>query len=303
MSSKLEVFSDLSERLNYNLPDFPLYVRKGLLCQFDRYAAACHWHADLEFILVLDGAMEYFVNGQTIYIEKGNGIFVNSRRLHYGFSKDETDCSFIVAAVHPVLLGEGTYTGKAYLEEKFGSNTDDFILLERGIPWQQEALFLMNEMYDEMHKSTRNPIRLLSQASALCASMGDQVKQVSNHLANDQSWMAVWKMTEFVHQKYDLKITIDDIALAGNVCRSRCCELFGKYLSQTPNTYLNRYRIQKSCDMLRETKRSMVEIAMACGFQSASYFSYTFRREMGCVPQDYRKKAMVSIAAAHSTNV
>jgi len=38
----LEVFSDLSERLNYNFPGFPLYVRRGELRQFERYAAACH---------------------------------------------------------------------------------------------------------------------------------------------------------------------------------------------------------------------------------------------------------------------
>lgn len=300
MSSALEVFSDLSERLNYNLPDFPLYVRKGTLRQFDRYAAACHWHVDLEFILVLDGSMEYFINGQTVHIDMGNGIFVNSRRLHYGFSTDNTDCSFIVVAVHPVLLGEGTHTGKVYLEEKIGANADDFLLLKNRILWQQEALLLMHEMYDEMHRNTRNPLRLLSQAASLCVNMGDHVQQVSNHLANDQSWMAVWKMTEFVHRHYDLKITLDDIASAGNVCRSRCCELFGKYIGQTPNTYLMRYRIQKSCEMLRETNRSILEIAIACGFQSASYFSYTFRKEMGSVPQDYRKQTTTSIPASHS---
>ena len=44
MGQPLEVFSDLSEKLHYNLPDFPLYVRKGALAQFHRYAAACHWH-------------------------------------------------------------------------------------------------------------------------------------------------------------------------------------------------------------------------------------------------------------------
>ena len=44
----LEVFSDMSERVNYNLLGFPLYVREGELCNFVRYAA-CHWHPDLEF--------------------------------------------------------------------------------------------------------------------------------------------------------------------------------------------------------------------------------------------------------------
>jgi AraC-like DNA-binding protein len=297
MSSELEVFSDLSERLNYNLQDFPLYVRSGTLRQFDRYAAACHWHADLEFILVQEGAMDYFVNGQTVSICKGNGIFVNSRRLHYGFSTDNTDCSYIVVAIHPVLLGEGTYTGKMYLEEKFGANSEDFILLKNQIPWQQEVLLLMNEMYTEMHSKVCSPLRLLSQSASLCASIGDQVQQFSSHLVSDESWMAVWKMTEFVHQHYDIKIKLDDIAAAGNVCRSRCCELFGRYLGQTPNTYLMRYRMKKSCEMLLETNRSILEIAMACGFQSPSYFSYSFRKEIGLVPQYFRKQSTISETA------
>lgn len=290
MSSALEVFSDLSERLNYNLPDFPLYVRKGTLHQFDKYAAACHWHPDLEFILVLDGAMEYFVNGQTVRIAIGNGIFVNSKRLHYGFSTDNTDCSFIVVTVHPVLLGESTPVGKVYLEEKFGSNTDDFLLLTSQSLWQREVLLSLNQIYDEMHSNTPNPLRLISQAASLCACMGDHVQQVSGYLAGEYSWLAVWKMTGFIHQHYDLKITLDDIATAGSVCRSRCCELFGRYVGQTPITYLMRYRLQKSCEMLRETNRSIYEIAIGCGFQSASYFSYAFRKETGTVPQNYRKQ-------------
>jgi AraC-like DNA-binding protein len=47
----------------------------------------------------------------------------------------------------------------------------------------------------------------------------------------------------------------------------------------------------KSSEMLRETNRSICEIAIACGFQTPSYFSYAFRKEMGVVPQDYRKRS------------
>src|SRR4051794_27210047 len=138
MSSALEVFSDLSERLNYNLPDFPLYVRKGMLRHFDRYAAACHWHPDLEFILVLDGSMEYFVNGKILHLASGDGVFVNSKRMHYGFSADNTDCTFIVVVVHPALLGEDTGAGKRYIAEKFGVNSADYILFGDQVAWQRE---------------------------------------------------------------------------------------------------------------------------------------------------------------------
>ncbi len=294
MSIELEVFSDLSERLNYNLPDFPLYVRKGALRQFDRYAAACHWHPDLEFILVLDGEMEYFINGETVIIETGNGIFVNSKRLHNGFSTNKVNCCFIVVAIHPSLLGENTYTGKAYLDDKFGPKTEDFILLTPQISWKNEILLALDQIYNEMNNDTCNPLRLLSQATSLCACIGDHIQYAPGHLNDDQSWMAVRNMTGFIHHHYDVKITLDDIAAAGSICRSRCCELFNKYMGQTPNTYLVRYRIQKSCETLLESNRSISEISMVCGFQSPSYFSYVFRKETGLTPQDYRKKVALS---------
>lgn len=290
MNLALDVYSDLSEKLNYNLPDFPLYVRRGTLVQFDQYSAACHWHRDLEFIYMLDGAMDYFVNGQTVHIEKGDGIFINSKRLHYGFSTEKNDCSYIVVAVHPALLGNNTYIGKSYLEEKFGSSTNDFVMLTRKDSWEQGALSSLNQIYDEMYSSTRNPLRLLAQVMSLCADVGDHIQQVPEHLTDDQSWMIVRKMTGFVHQNYDSKISLKEIASAGAVCRSKCCELFSMYLGQTPNTYLMQFRIRKSSEMLRDTNRSICEIAISCGFQSASYFSYVFRKITNKAPQDYRRK-------------
>jgi AraC-type DNA-binding domain-containing proteins len=293
MGSPLEVFSDLSERLHYNVPDFPLYVHQDTLHRYG-YAAACHWHPDLEFILILDGAMDYFVNGKTVHIKAHNGIFVNSKRLHYGFSTEKADCTFLAVVIHPVLLSENSHAVKIYLDEKFGSNTDDFILLDPKIPWQEEALLLLNRICDEMYGEPLNPLQVLSQAVFLCASMGDHVQQVSDHLQDDPLRTTVLKMTGFIHLHYDAKITLDDIAASGAVCRSKCCELFHQYVGQTPNTYLMRYRIAKSCEMLRETNRTICEVAMTCGFQSASYFASVFHRVTGLLPQDYRKQAALN---------
>lgn len=289
MPSLLEIFSDLSEQLHYNLSDFPLYVHKDQLLRYG-YAAACHWHPDLEFILVLDGEMDFFVNGKTVHLDAANGIFVNSKRLHYGFSTDKANCSFIAVVIHPGLLYENSQAVKSYLETKFGSDTDDFILLSPLIDWQQEALLLLGQIYDEMNSDTFNPLRLLSEAVFLCASVGDHVQQAVGYRKDNQLWTTVWKMTGFIHWHYNRKITLDDIAASGAVCRSKCCELFNEYVGQTPNTYLTKYRISKSCEMLRETNRTIYEIAVTCGFQSSSYFSYVFRKETGLIPQEYRVK-------------
>ena len=294
MSLPLEIFSDSSERLHYNTPDFPLYVHKDQLVRYG-YAATCHWHPDLEFILVFDGEMDFFVNGEIVHIDSHNGIFVNSKRMHYGFSVDKGNCSFIAVVIHPALLFENSQDMKRYLNQKFGADTDDFILLNPNIEWQQETLHLMSSIYEDMHSESTNLIRLLSRAVSLCANMADHVQQVSKHHINEEFREIVLKMTGFIHQYYDSKITLGDIAGSGAVCRSKCCELFNEYIGQTPNAYVIRYRIAKSCDMLRDTNRTVSDIAITCGFQSASYFSYVFRNETGLTPQDYRKQITSSL--------
>ena len=59
---------------------------------------------------------------------------------------------------------------------------------------------------------------------------------------------------------------------------------------ETPNSYLKHYRIMKSCQLLKDTNRSISEIADSCGFQSVSYFFSVFRKSMGVSPAKYRKQ-------------
>lgn len=202
----LEVFSDLFERLNYNLPDFPLYARKGSLRHFDRYAAAYHWHPDVEFILILDGSMEYIVNGQTIPFSKGEGIFVNSERLHYGFSATQTDCIFLVVVIHPSLLGGGTLAGKAYFEQKFGSATEHFLLLQPEVGWQQEVLDSIRAVYEDRHDGSENLFRRMSQAANLCALVSDHLQSAPQQDNDEHAWMLIRAMTRHIHQNHEKKI-------------------------------------------------------------------------------------------------
>ncbi len=98
-----------------------------------------------------------------------------------------------------------------------------------------------------------------------------------------------YAMTGFIHKNYGDKITIAQIAASGNVCRSKCFELFDRYMIKTPNAYLTDYRIQKSRELLNGTACTISEIALACGFQSASYFTQVFRQTLGLSPKAYRE--------------
>lgn len=100
---------------------------------------------------------------------------------------------------------------------------------------------------------------------------------------------AIRNMTGFIQQNYTSRISLKEIAAAGSVGISKCCKLFSRYFSQSPNLYLNQYRLNKSAQLLRETDMTITEIALSTGFGSASYYAESFRKWAGMSPGKFRK--------------
>ena len=91
-----------ADRLQHPRP--AIYARRDALSSFPDYRCPCHWHRDLEVIHVISGQMQYFVNGAIVTLEAGNGLVVNSSRLHCGFSPQQRQCWFTCVVVDPELL-------------------------------------------------------------------------------------------------------------------------------------------------------------------------------------------------------
>jgi len=299
---RLDVFSDLSERVKYNMPNFPIHACKSALGDFH---AVCHWHPDLEFFLVTHGIVNYSVNGKNVCVREGEGIFVNSRRLHYAYSKDNAACRFVVAVIHPSLLCNENPVSKNYFESKFGTETEDYILLTNSIDWHIEAQKSVAIINEELNsdKKMRNPMLLISQITLLCANIGEHIGCSTSPHFYSREREAIQKMVGFIHKNYENSITLADIAAAGSVCRSKCCKFFNEFIGETPNVFLTRYRIAKSNEMLKETDMPVYEIAYACGFYNQSYFTQVFRKELGMTPKECRNKArqIAVLTPSHAT--
>ena len=56
-----------------------------------------------------------------------------------------------------------------------------------------------------------------------------------------------------------------------------------------PNSYLLRVRLCRAMRMLKETDKTVTEIAFACGFNDSNYFTSRFHREIGTTPLKYRR--------------
>jgi transcriptional regulator GlxA family with amidase domain len=72
---------------------------------------------------------------------------------------------------------------------------------------------------------------------------------------------------------------------------SRALHLFKKETGVTLSTWVARLRIDYAIYLMKNTDRSMADIAAECGFFDQSHFTKTFRALEGSPPLRYRRKA------------
>lgn len=65
--------------------------------------------------------------------------------------------------------------------------------------------------------------------------------------------------------------------------------LFSKYLNRSPTRYYLGLRLDRARFLLLQTSLSILNVALACGFVSASHFSKCYREYFGWTPSDERR--------------
>ena len=91
-------------------------------------------------------------------------------------------------------------------------------------------------------------------------------------------------MIQTIHDKYPTRLSLNDIS---EQCKMSCTYLNVNFKNETGytfNDYLNRYRIQKAVDLLRESEYKIYEIAEMVGFSDYKYFIKVFKKYIGCSP-------------------
>lgn len=279
---------DRSERVKYDYPDFPVYIRWGELSHYPNYAAESHWHDDIELIAVIKGQMQYNINGYVITLNEGEGILVNSKQFHYGFSETKTECLFICILFHPILLCASKMFEIRFIEPVLNSELP-YIHLSPEIPWQDKVLNCIREIFEKKDEKT-SPLNTQGMIYLLwnefAANLPLNTKTIER---TDTKLTTLKKMISYIREHYGEKISLEDIAAAGHISKRTCGSVFLKYLNKTPIEFLTDYRLRKSIEMMKQTNMTVLEIGLAVGFSGASYYAETFRKYFGKSPTEYRK--------------
>ena len=106
------------------------------------------------------------------------------------------------------------------------------------------------------------------------------------------SSIAAKKMLAYIYKHYDQPIGIEDLMQYSSLSRSECFRCFKRYIGTSPIEYINEYRLLQSALLLTNTDMGIMEICLACGFSSASYYGKLFKKRYGTSPLAFRRASL-----------
>ena len=299
-----KIMQDASEIVRYDEVGIPLSIREGLLSAYPNHRALCHWHEDIEWVYIRSGQMNYYMNGKRVLLNTGEALMVNSRQMHYGYSENGQDCDFIRILCHPKIFITNSVLYQSYIAPVLSNPSLEYLHLKPEFPEDAEALQLLPEI---LRIKKEHPAAYEIEAAALLSLLWCRLLRSHPMMPNEAAakpkepdLLVQRDMVSYIYSHYSESINLDEIAAAGKVCRNKCCQIFRRYLNQSPIDFLNHYRLEVSCHLLNNTKLSIAEICTACGFNHQSYYSKIFLSTYSCSPRDFRKRTEEKTSAEAS---
>lgn len=284
-----EVFEDKSQIFHYQTPDFFAFIVKNKYPEYNTFCVTDHWHDEVEFVYVSKGSLKYTVDGLTMILREGQGIFINSRNLHVASSDNNAPCEFLCVILHPLLLCASKYVDKKYVDPIIKDPGIKYVFLDSQVEWQKEILDKIQMIYTVSQESEAElKIQMYFTYIWCCLYRQLQKEPIvqpkpSHHLST------LKEMIAFIQQHYQEKITLEDIAASGFIGKTMCTKLFMSYVNRTPFDFLKNYRIEQSIILLESTDMPVTEISYNTGFSSSSYYAECFKKTVGISPLEYRK--------------
>ena len=113
---------------------------------------------------------------------------------------------------------------------------------------------------------------------------------VREALEIEQQNRRLLRARDAMDRTYAEPLDVPGLARIARVSEAHFIRTFRETFGETPHRYLQRRRVERAMDLLRETDRAVSEICLDVGFNSLGTFSRTFRDVVGEPPTTYRAR-------------
>ncbi|NRT33020.1 AraC-like DNA-binding protein/quercetin dioxygenase-like cupin family protein [Clostridium beijerinckii] len=261
----------------------------------DKYYVSHHWHDEIEIVYVEKGDLELTIDNDTVIGDEGSFIFINPQSLHSISSIKSHNSAHYALVFSLSILSYEIYDvcQDHYIRPLLNGNLKFPILLnfENSSRIKDEILLIISSYQKRKAGWQLNIKASLLKIISLFVEEDKLVNEVNYmNIKKQYKIDIIKKLLNYIHENYQNKIYIDDLSRIANMNSQYLARFFKSFIGKTPIEYINNYRIERACSLIKNTNSSILDISMNVGFDNFSYFIKQFKKSKKCTPLQYRQK-------------
>ena len=243
-----------------------------------------HWHRSLEFNVIWDDYLLYYINGRELRLDENSVCLINSMDIHRFEPQSEN--------TNADIIGFTLIIGYDFLKSLVADIEDSFFILdvaEKVEAVRVKILEIANIYYEQ--SSSYWKVQIMEKVCGLIYYLCLHCKYNRNIMPHEfqENVDKIRAIIEYIQKNYVQNLTLQEIAKEFYFSREHLSRLFKRYTSCTLKEYLTQYRLIQSEKLLINTNKSILDIAMAVGFNDVKRFIHAFKQYYRVTPLQFRK--------------
>jgi AraC family transcriptional regulator len=183
------------------------------------------------------------------------------------------------------------------MKDVFGKDAEAVSL--RDISGFQDAFLacLMERLLVELRLGHQaSPFFLQGAAQALSVHLARNYTFVSGQMQDQRKgWglpgFTLRRISDFMASNLADDFSLPRLAREAEMSEFHFSRMFKRTTGRSPSQYFISLKMERARTLLRQTRKSVIEIGLELGYTSPSHFAQVFRRETGSTPGAYRRQA------------
>jgi two-component system response regulator YesN len=117
-----------------------------------------------------------------------------------------------------------------------------------------------------------------------------EISEMLYNKKHNKNWNLIQEIIDYVRVRMNNNITLRDVAEQFSFSPNYLGLLFKEVTGKNFSEYLIMMRLEKACDLLKNTNLKIYEVADKVGHRYLPYFSRQFKETYGVTPLEYRRK-------------
>ncbi len=277
--------------------DVPIYVQ--LSTSLPEYVGKLHRHDFIEIVYIVSGKCRHIENNTSVNAQKGDLFIVNYGVDHsnVAMGDDEPfiayDCAFSPNFLDKELSPDDDFLNikSSFLLAGMFSGESESAPISLNLIGSHFFEFeqILKKMLDEYENERKGYAELLrAYLTELLIKIFRQMDALQSGGAKNKQEYYINLAIQYIENNYKEKLLLSDIAYRSFLSKGYFSQLFKETTGKCFSDYLQQVRINKACEMLENTDKSVMEISDETGFSDIKFFYTVFKRVLKTTPKDYR---------------